>query len=823
MKRILFILCSVFALSSFAGEAKLQINDQEYFEMPGLNVFMFHDAYPEGHQGGVTIIQHENRVAANGDIRLQPSPGQWQPVPKVHERKVDKDKNELSIYCEFPDPERDNKGFNSIDYPDLEIAYTVRVVAEGMAFKIHVDFDDPIPADWVGKIAFHLELFPGDLFNKTYLMDGKSGLFPRQLNGPMLKDPVNDLVNEPLAEGKHFVIAPECDLQRMSIKSKTEMQLVDGRALHNNGWFILRAVIPAGATKDAIVWDVKPHIVADFEYTPVIQISQLGYAPCQPKIALVETDKRHKVSGDVQLKKLDENGEFQTVMAKAPKVLDPFYRYQYLQFDFSEIEEEGLYVICYADQKSHPFRIAADLYDRHVWQPVIDYFLPVQMCHMLVRDRYRIWHGRCHVDDALMAPTDHLHFDGYKQGSSTMTEYNSMDPVPGLDVGGWHDAGDYDLRVESQAGTVKMLALAIEEFGIDYDNTTIDQENHLVEMHQPDGVNDLIQQIEHGLLTIIGGYRAFGRLYRGIICNDVRQYVMLGDGSTMTDNKVYTGENPRENADDRWVFTEENPGRAMRSAAGLAAAYRVLKDHNPEMAKEALEIAEAVYERNSKIKTEGRRSRYFNPDFFKIDILCELILSTDSPKYKKELLELKPIVEQALYFSASSIARVLPELNDKKFEKFFKEKLEEYYKDPRGFFKNPYGIPYRPRVWGAGWDIQRFGVQQYFLHKAFPDIVPNDYLFNALDFVLGKHPGVNNKSYASGVGLNSIEVGYGVNRADWSYIPGGVISGTGLIRPDFFELKKWPFFWQQTEYVVGGGSTNFMFLVLAAQHLTAEK
>ncbi|MDR0221189.1 MAG: hypothetical protein LBI54_07290, partial [Lachnospiraceae bacterium] len=53
------------------------------------------------------------------------------------------------------------------------------------------------------------------------------------------------------------------------------------------------------------------------------------------------------------------------------------------------------------------------------------------------------------------------------------------------------------------------------------------------------------------------------------------------------------------------------------------------------------------------------------------------------------------------------------------------------------------------------------------------------------------------------------------NRADWSYIPGGVVSGTALIRPDFPELKSFPFLWQQTEYVIGGGSSCFMFLVLA--------
>jgi hypothetical protein len=66
------------------------------------------------------------------------------------------------------------------------------------------------------------------------------------------------------------------------------------------------------------------------------------------------------------------------------------------------------------------------------------------------------------------------------------------------------------------------------------------------------------------------------------------------------------------------------------------------------------------------------------------------------------------------------------------------------------------------------------------------------------------------------VGAESALVAYGVNRADWSFIPGGVISGTNLVRPDLPELTIWPFFWQQTEYVMGGGATNYLFLVLAA-------
>ena len=51
-----------------------------------------------------------------------------------------------------------------------------------------------------------------------------------------------------------------------------------------------------------------------------------------------------------------------------------------------------------------------------------------------------------------MAQTNINHIDGYSQGPSTLCKYQPGDLVPGLNVGGWHDAGDYDLRVESQAG-----------------------------------------------------------------------------------------------------------------------------------------------------------------------------------------------------------------------------------------------------------------------------------------------------------------------------------------------------------------------------------
>jgi hypothetical protein len=200
-----------------------------------------------------------------------------------------------------------------------------------------------------------------------------------------------------------------------------------------------------------------------------------------------------------------------------------------------------------------------------VWQPTLEYFLPIQMCHMRINDRYRVWHGSCHLDDARMAPVDFTLFDGYRQGPSTLCRFHPGEPVPGLNVGGWHDAGDDDLRIESQTGTMYGLALAYEAFGVTYDNTTIDQEHRVVEIQRPDGKPDVLQQIEHGALSVVGGYKAMGRFYRGIIVPTKRQYTHLGEFSMQTDNAIF---DPKTAA--------ANPPPIGAGVTGLATARELI-------------------------------------------------------------------------------------------------------------------------------------------------------------------------------------------------------------------------------------------------------
>ncbi len=819
MKNLFFfiLLCLALSCTNSPENSKLLINDQNYFELPGLNVMVFEDIYPEGHQGGVGFIQHGERVATNGDVRLEPTPGQFQPIPKVGPRHVDKEKNEITVKLWYPDSAINRKGFNPIIYPDLTFTYSVRVVGENDYFKIYVDMDQPVPDEWVGKVGFNLELYPPALFGKTWIIDDKSGFFAPQANGPSELDENNEHQPVPMAVGKKLTVAPETAEQRFSIESTTsDIMLLDGRIRHTNGWFVVRSLIPEGKTTGAIEWIVKVNRIPGWIEKPVIHTSQVGYHPSQKKTAVIELDKADRDLSKASLVKITESGE-ETVISGKPESWGRFLRYNCYLFDFTNITAEGTYRVDYGKVSSNPFIVSNEIYKRNVWQPTLDVFLPVQMCHMKVNEAYRVWHGPCHLDDALMAPVDTNHFDGYLQGPSTLTRFKPGDRVPGLNRGGWHDAGDDDLRVESQAGTVHLLSLAWEEFHPEYDATTIDQAARHVEIHRPDGKQDFLQQIEHGVLTILGGYENLGRVYRGIISPSIPQYTMVGDVSIQTDNLNYNRnvsyngnfENRSGIKDDRMVFTEENPGREFSAIIGLASAARVLKEYDPGLAERCRKAAVELWDQDRKVRRHELSQQ--------IKAATELFITTGDKRFRDYLVQMVDSATSRIFSTGWFIVRTIPLIDDETYKSKIETALKSLSEQIVSMGKEtPYGVPYRPHIWGAGWNIQEFGVHQYYLARHFPELFNYDHMFSALNFVLGCHPGQNTSSFASGVGSRSATIAYGYNRADYSYIPGGVISGTALIRPDFAELKEFPFLWQQTEYVLGGGETNYLFLVLAA-------
>ena len=195
-------------------------------------------------------------------------------------------------------------------YPDCAFEYTVSVRAEGRSLRMTVDLDQLPDKAWKKPLYFNLELFPGLLFGKPWIMDDQQGIFPRQSVGPVVQQPslyeggvrmIPDLPEgyadslmetgsayspvrageetaAPYAAGHHFVLCPEDPLLRVSVESLgEELKLFDGRVCHNNGWFVLSSAFSPDRPH-AVEWRLTPNVVEDWMDTPRIQVSQADFS-----------------------------------------------------------------------------------------------------------------------------------------------------------------------------------------------------------------------------------------------------------------------------------------------------------------------------------------------------------------------------------------------------------------------------------------------------------------------------------------------------------------------------------------------------------------
>jgi len=93
----------LFLFSIDSSGQKLQLNDLGYFETPGVNVFVYSNQYTgmfnDEKNAGIEIIHHGVRTSTGGAVRLQNTPEQWDLVPTVTDRKIDRSGN--TIHMDF--------------------------------------------------------------------------------------------------------------------------------------------------------------------------------------------------------------------------------------------------------------------------------------------------------------------------------------------------------------------------------------------------------------------------------------------------------------------------------------------------------------------------------------------------------------------------------------------------------------------------------------------------------------------------------------------------------------------------------------------------
>ena len=276
--------------------------------------------------------------------------------------------------------------------------------------------------------------------------------------------------------------------------------------------------------------------------------------------------------------------------------------------------------------------------------------------------------------------------------------------------------------------------------------------------------------------------------------------------------------------DDRWAFTSKSSALNYGSAAALAAASRALRGYNDTLADECLAIATRVWDEEHShpphVFRHGNTTGGQLEDE-ELKAAVELLICSKKNRYAKRVGELWPHIEKNFNRTAAVAVRALPFMNEQYTNKI--EPLVRNYKQEADKFyeQNPFGVPISTGGWaGNGW-VVGFANTSYLLHKAFPNIIGSEYTLRGLGYIYGCHPG-SAISFVSGVGVDSKMVAYGNNRADYSFIAGGIVPGVLILRPDFPENKEdWPFLWGENEYVIGLAA-GYLFLVHAANDLLNE-
>jgi endoglucanase len=834
MKRLTFLSLIVLLLAACNNDSSqdLILNDLGYFETQGVNVLVYNNLFTGGFNdektAGIELIHHGVRTAQGGAVRLSSTPEQWDLVPAIPTRTVDSASKTIE---------------STLRYEDYDFDSRVVVTAKGKGVEISVYLDKPVPAALEGSAGFNLEFLPSQYWGKTYLMDGRPNLFPRYAAGNTITRPNSEKLMQfkgyvtsddrgtgrfidplPLETGRTFLLAPDEPERLVKITSHdADLMLFDGRVLAQNGWFVVRSLLPAGKTGKVLTWTVEPNAIKGWLREPNIGFSQVGYLPSQQKVSVIELDKKDKPLAKASIYKIGDDGKAAQVFSGKIVTWGDYYKYHYVKFDFSSVNTPGIYYIQYGDFKTNNFLIENNVYD-HITDATSDIWIPIHMNHMFVNEAYRVWHGEPFKEGYLQAPPNTDHFDLHRQGPTTDTKYKALELIPGLNIGGFFDAGDFDIETGSNIGVVQNFVQTWEYFKPLRDQTFVDEKQRYVDLHRPDGTPDVLQFIEHGTLNLLAQAEIIGHMAQTLSNSVLDNYHHLGDAASITDGLPYNPKlGPYEVArdgrssgvkDDMWAFTSRNPGLDLRAATMFAAASRVLKGYNDDLSARALQQSKRLLKEATELLANqpqdrgGRGGGSAN-----IATYLQLYISTGEQQYVDKFQELLwPALERSVSGNILTALTAIPHMDASFKEKLrpyvvkYKEYIDELEKD------NPYGVPIGLGNWAGSGSVVSFGTTICFASTYFPDIIAASQAFKPINWLFGCHP-YHNYSLVATVGATRPKaVFYGNNRADFSFIPGNVAPGILFRQPDHFEnYDDWPFLWGQNEGTIGGNTSYLIF------------
>ena len=804
---------------------------------PDLKLNLFSGGFNDEKDSGIEIIHHGVRTVQGGAVRLSNTPEQWDLVPSTPSRTVNKDDNSIEV---------------ALRYDQFDFDSRIIVTGKGDEVEIAVYLDKPVPAELEGDAGFNLEFLPSQYWAKTYIMDGKYDRFPRYVASNTVARPNEEKVVQykgyrtyddrgtgefvdplPLAQGRDIIMAPDAPERMIEIKSEdADLMLYDGRVIAQNGWFVLRSLLPAGKTGKVLTWTVKPHAIPGWIREPNIGFSQVGYQPDQPKVAVIELDKKDKVRSTASVYKVDEDGSVRKAFTGNVKEWGPFYKYNYVKFDFSDVKKPGVYYIEYNGVKTNNFIISDDVYS-YMTDATSDVWIPIHMNHMTVNEGYRIWHGEPFKEGYLQAPVNTNHFDLHSQGPTTDTRFKDLELIPGLNVGGYFDAGDFDIETGSNISVVSNMVTLWERFHPMRDETFVDEDQRYVDLHRPDGIPDVLQFIRHGVLNLLAQAEIIGHMSQTLSNSVLDNYHHLGDAAAITDGLHYDPRlKPYQKSadgkssgtpDDMWAFTTRNPGSDFNAATMFAAASRALAGFDDDLSARCLKESKRLMKESNELMAQQAARRAANPNApamggnrrggSNMATNLQLYVSTREQSYLDEFVkQIWPALDRNVDMTINTALNAVPYLDEA-----YKERLRPYVEKYKVYLDsldtvNPYGVPIGLGNWAGSGSVVSYGTTVSFAAEYFPDIIDKSYAYKAVNYLFGCHP-YHNYSLVAAVGAaRPKSVFYGNNRADFSFIPGNVAPGLLFRHPDHFEnYDDWPFLWGQNEGTIAGNTSYLIF------------
>lgn len=816
--------------TTFAQAQDLKLNDKGYFEKQGINVLVFSNSFDGGFNdeknSGIEIIQHGIRSIQGGAVRLNSTPEQWDLVPKMTFRNVDREKGVIEV---------------GLRYEDYDFDSRIVVTSKGETVEIAVWLDSPVPEELAGKAGLNLEFLPSRYWLKTFLMDGRLNRFPRYASSQTVTRPNSEKPRQfkgfktyddrgtgrfidplPIETGHSITMAMDDPERMISINSSdSELELYDGRMLAQNGWFVLRSVLPKNKTGKVVSWTVKPNAIDGWIRKPNIGFCQVGYTPEQPKVSVIELDKNDTPKNVAALMRINEDGTVSKSYEGKIETWGDYFKYNYVKFDFSDVKTPGVYYIQYDTVKTNNFIIDSHVYDK-ITDATTDVWVPIHMNHMYVNEAYRVWHGEPFKEGYLQAPPSD-HFDLHYQGPTTDTKYKPLELIPGLNVGGFFDAGDFDIETGSNINVVENFIRTWELFKPQRDETFVSEQQRYVDLHCPDGKPDIMQYIEHGTLNLVAQAEQIGHMASTLSNSVLDNYHHLGDAASITDGLHYdpslkpyevSADGKRSGTpDDMWAFTTRDPELDMRAATMFAAAAHALEGYNDSLAARALKQSKRLMQEAEELMKSSDKKSSDQRKYGFAATNMQLYAATRDKKYLDAFMkEIWSGLDRNLEFNIQTALDAIPYM-DEAYRDKLKPYVEKFAKYISGFDKqNPYGVPIGLGNWAGSNQVLSFGTAVCFAHYYYPEIVKKDEVYRAANWMFGCHP-YHNYSFVAAVGAaRPKKVFYGNNRADFSFIPGNVAPGLLFRKPDHFEnFDDWPFLWGQNEGTIAGNTQYIIF------------